>query len=432
MEVIIAITILSLVAIPVLHSMTTSMYYNAKARTRQSVTLSAESLMETFKGYDLEELKVLFANAASGDASAKADLGVTDADGFEYPSDLSAGELNFKVNGMKSDDGKTSCDVEIKAVRQGEVEVMEIDNILPTRDAIFRGDRGWDTQAVIKAQDDFSANHIADFLTELDTLDERDRVMTLSDVDLSCLTLYQRDLTFTISNDGTNDIVTAKMEYTYYIKHHKYYEKEEPASTEESPEGEAGTTEAASTETVTYIEQYFDYPSDVADYFTVAIPLDSYAPAAAVGEYTIYTNPVDGGVHPLQRILLYYYPVYNMKDNILVKNSAGLSLDCYMIKQKAADMTNASLTTSENNYKPNVSGIGTSNVILYHNFKTNLGGSGGSTPGASHITSFQAVEEYAGSAFKKNKVLVYKIEMKVFTNGTEVASFEGTMNEYMD
>ena len=134
----------------------------------------------------------------------------------------------------------------------------------------------------------------------------------------------------------------------------------------------------------------------------------------------------------MQRILLYYYPVYNMKDNILVKNSAGLSLDCYMIKQKAADMTNASLTTSENNYKPNVSGIGTSNVILYHNFKTNLGGSGGSTPGASHITSFQAVEEYAGSAFKKNKVLVYKIEMKVFTNGTEVASFEGTMNEYMD
>lgn len=65
-EVIVAITILGLVAVPVLHSLTTAMVYNAKARNRQEMTLTAESIMETFKGYDLDELKVRFSTGGAG------------------------------------------------------------------------------------------------------------------------------------------------------------------------------------------------------------------------------------------------------------------------------------------------------------------------------------------------------------------------------
>ena len=59
-EVIISITILAVVAIPVLHSLTTAMVYNTKARIRQEMTLKAESIMESFKGYSLKELNEMF------------------------------------------------------------------------------------------------------------------------------------------------------------------------------------------------------------------------------------------------------------------------------------------------------------------------------------------------------------------------------------
>ena len=72
-EVIVAITILGIVAVPVLHSLTTAMVYNQKARTRQEMTLTAESIMETFKGYDLPILFERF--GGSGDASKKGEGG---------------------------------------------------------------------------------------------------------------------------------------------------------------------------------------------------------------------------------------------------------------------------------------------------------------------------------------------------------------------
>ena len=225
-EVIIAITILSLVAVPVLHAMTSSMYYNAKARKRQNVTLAAESLMETFKGYELAELQTIFARADAGDAVAKMELGVTEADGFEYPSDLSVSEpLVFKIQGMKADDGKTVCDIEVKATKQAVKEILEIENIQPTRDAIFRTNHANDADAWNKAQADFQANYQVAFLQELNALDDREWELTQSDINMSCLKLYQRELAFSIEGSGSNDIVTAYMEYTYYIKEHIYYER---------------------------------------------------------------------------------------------------------------------------------------------------------------------------------------------------------------
>lgn len=436
-EVIISITILALVAIPVLRSLTTAMYYNAKARTRQSVTLSAESLMETFKGYDLEELKSLFEQAQTGDdatkAAARAALGISDADGFVYPSDLSVDPLPpFRVNGLKSDDGNTACDIEVTVTKQDVAELMEIDNMLPTRDAIFRADISYNSTAWDKALADFQANYQDAFLTELNTLDERDRELTQSDIDLSHLTLYQRELIFNVSNDGTNDVVTASMVYVYYIKEHPYFEKVVTPEEGDAEEGEAESETESESEAITYEEKEFNYPENTADYFKIVMPLSDYAPAAGAGEYTVYTNPVEGGVHPLQRLMIYYYPAYDMERDevIIVKNNVGLNLDCYLVKQKNAGLTNAQLEWKETNYKPGVSCTGSGNMVLYHNLNKNLGGNS-SPGGAGHITTFSAVKDYAGDNFKVQRVLVYKLEMKVFSNGSEIASFEGTTNQYM-
>lgn len=434
-EVIISITILALVAIPVMRSLTTAMYYNAKARTRQSVTLSAESLMETFKGYRLEELQSWFQQAAAGDETAKAALGIPEADGFVYPSDLGADTLTFGVNGLESDDGKTSCDIEVTATKQAAVDLMEIDNILPARDAIFRADISYSDTAWEKAVADFQTNYQDAFLAELNSRDERDYGLTQSDIDLSCLTLYQRELVFRIANDGSKDVVTAKMVYVYYIKEHSYYEKVVTSSPGDSQDEEGASESAteAESETVTLEERKFNYPENTADYFKIEMPLSAYAPAGT-GEYTVYTNPIEGGVHPLQRLMIYYYPAYDLErdETILVKNEAGLDLDCYLIKQKNAGLTNAQLDVKETSYKPGVNCTGSGNVILYHNLNTNLGGNS-FAGGAGHITTFAEVKDYAGDHFfKVQKALVYKLELKVSANGSQIASFEGTMNEYMD
>ena len=436
-EVIIAITILSLVAIPVLRSITSAMYYNAKARTRQSVTLSAESLMETFKGYDLESLQSMFARADSGDATAMAELGITGATGYAYPSssDLGNPTLDFKVEGMESDDGKTTCDIAIKATRQDYVEVMEVDNILPTRDAIYRGDRDCDTNAWDKAQQDFIDNYQADFLTLINSVDERGREVIESDIDFSCLTLTKRQTIFHIFNDGTNDIVTASMVYSYSMKQHPYYElaavsETEEAETEEASEEEA-SEEASSAETDGLDEAYLDYPA--SGDLQIVIPLSFYTQLPSnPDEYIVYSNPVDEEEHPLQRVLLYYYPVYDVTDEITINNSMGLAFDCYLIKQKAPEMSNIQLETKESLYTASVNGSGLNTISLYHNFKTNLGG-GSPTPGAGHIIGFAQAQEYDGSSFVKKKVLVYKLEMTVFNSqGNEIARFDGTMNENMD
>lgn len=430
-EVIIAITILSLVAIPVLRSITSAMYYNAKARTRQSVTLSAESLMETFKGYDLESLQSMFELAAGGNTSAMTELGVPEATGFTYPSpsDLNNLELDFGVEGMKSDDGKTTCDIAIKAIRQDYTEVMEVDNILATRDAIFRGDRDCDTTAWDKAQQDFIDNHQDDFLALMNAEDQRGREVIESDIDFSCLALTERETIFTISNDGTNDIVTASMVYTYYMKQHPYYE----ATGAAEPEAEEASEEASIEETAGLEEKYLDFPETGS--FQVVIPLNSYTQSPSnPNEYVVYSNPVDDGEHPLQRVLLYYYPVYDMSDVITINNTAGLTLDCYLIKQKAPEMSDIQLQTKESLYAASVSGTGLGNVSLYHNLNTNLGGAS-STPGDGHIIGIglAQVKDYAGTSFVKKKVLVYKLEMTVFdSHGNEIARFNGTMNENRD
>lgn len=435
-EVIVAITILSLVAVPVLQAMTSSMYYNAKARKRQNVTISAESLMETFKGYKLAELQDVFTRAEAGDTVAKTELGATDADGFVYPSDLSASELVFGIQGMKADDGKTICDVEVKATKQTVKEVLEIENIQPTRDAIFRTNHASDTGAWEKAQADFQTNYQVAFLQELNDLDEREWELTQSDINMSCLKLYQRELCFAVTGNSSEDTVTAYMEYTYYIKEHIYYERieeETEEATEPSTEGEGEESEPE-TEEVTYEERRFNYPESVADYFKIRIPLTEYTPAVNAGEYKVYSNPIKDGEHPLQRLLIYYYPAYQLEHGeiIKIKNPDALDLECHLIKQKAPGLSYAQLQTKEINYQPSVKCEGAGHVVLYHNLNSNLADRSNIPGGASGITTFSDVQPYIGNSFKKQKVLVYKLEMTVSESGTEIARFEGTMNEYMD
>lgn len=62
-EILVAIMILTVVTGPLLHSFVTAIKLNAKAKEKQRVTTAAQSIMEGFKAYTLEELCLQFYNS---------------------------------------------------------------------------------------------------------------------------------------------------------------------------------------------------------------------------------------------------------------------------------------------------------------------------------------------------------------------------------
>ena len=436
-EVIVSITILSLVIVPVLHAITSSMYFNAKARTRQNVTVAAESLMETFKGYDLASIKGMF------DSGAIPGITLEAGGSMSAPADIKANTLEFNVNGMQTENDKL-YNVKITAVSAGTVsEVLELENVDPTKDAIFRGDRDFDKNAADKAIDSFKANHMDDFLTAIKAVDARTGTsleLEESDIDFSMLALKERETVYTISSDGTNNKVTAKMTYRYRMERYPYFkpvgsasEDDEEESTEEDVEleDESATFNEIDSSLGYVEEKYMDFPADGEDFLEVVIGMD--ISDDTIEELVVYDNSVSAG---LDRFFIYYYPCYDdeIKDIIKIQNPSGMEMECYLIKQKAADMTSAQLQVRETRYKPTITGD--TNVILLHNFTDNIGDDS-SLPIPVGISSatFSKVEHFTeNTRVKKEKVLVYDIKIEVFDeNGVVVSELDGSKTEkYMD
>lgn len=449
-EVIVAITILGIVAVPVLHSLTTSMVYNSKARIRQDMTLKAESIMETFKGYDLESLQGMFAAGGSGIEGIQAGV---DCAGYEAPSDVAmddpAADKVFKINGLK--DGKDRIyDVTITAKPKGEKDVLEMKSADSKREAIYTGKKDYDEQALEKAHQDFISDTSA-FVNYFNPLldDDGNHVTNDDGSDVTVLNaagdpidaayaasgsvkpyieIYDRRLKFTIKEDSGNYVVTAKMVYRYCIKDFPYYIAVFPATPDDPYADEGEDLSSLPGEVPMKGRQmYLDvFPRSVAEYPEVTIEMDSEL------EPVIYENPTAAG---LDRLIVYYYPQYDLdaeNDIIEIDNQAGIDLSCYVIKQAAKNISLTRMETFESRYKPWVDGIrhSAAKFNLYHNFGINLGKKGSTTPDPK-ITGFDKEDNFVFSDdFKEKEVLSYDLEL-VVTNeaGNIVTKFESSMNE---
>ena len=470
-EVIIAITILGLVAVPVLHSLTTSMVYNAKARNRQEMTLTAESIMETFKGYDLDTLKDRFSTGAMGvigiegvDVAQPGDAAYdSDADtgsGFHYTYSLAdpaavGGDYTFLINDMKADNGEF-YDVKITATHNSIEEVMVQDNMEPTRDAVFKAKTDFDTGALQKARDDFANNYKTDLATYF-AAEHPDAVVKMGtnvvavkdDIEKvfdpsyasyyvgNSIKLKERELQFEIKEDSGNHVVIPKMIYRYRLEDYTWYKQ-----VVETPESDAypGTPGSTGTPDIEDQTDKIAYPKDGDPYLEVEIDLS----AVCDGEGTIYKNPTTAG---LDRLFIYYYPQYNVeqgKDFIKVKNSAGITnFQCYVLKQISPALTATQLEIKDGGYKANVDVQNSAaGFELFHNFDDNIG-DGSSTTDPTFSGTFEKEISYTGTAakadgssttelaknFSKQKVLSYKLELEITQNGRPVTTLESSMNE---
>lgn len=482
-EVIVAITILGLVAVPVLHSLTTAMVYNQKARTRQEMTLTAESIMETFKGYDLDELKARFTTGGAGiegirvaDAS---DTGVYDANpdtgtGFHYtyssaplPEPTVGDVYTFSINDMKADNGQF-YDVTITATPNSTESVMVQEDMESTRDAVFKGDRAFDTSAVDKAFDDFkrdaNKDRLKDYFNGLSSHDSdgdlADPVVVLGATELDLrdgtkveqlydprasvfyvknyIKLQERELIFDITKNGSGEyVVTPRMVYKYYLKDFPYYLKKRNGSTPPDPYGPS--TPSGNTTEFRGESKTLDHFPDDGSYLEFSVDLSSVCT-----DGNIYKNPDTAG---LNRLIIYYYPQYNLdegKDKIIVNNTANIpKFQCYILKQRAEDINDSNTKTKESRYKGTVViNDSTSSFEVFHNFDYNIG-EGSSTPspsisGASATHSY--TKEVSGGTtlqlvnrFTQQEVLSYTLTLEVAqgegANRRVITSLESTMNE---
>lgn len=414
-EVIISITILAVVTLPVLHTLVMSARYNGKARERQRVTTSAESIMESFKAYELQEIYAQFQDGSFRgcalplegggvlkvqrvDASGN-DIGVTiESDG--KLTDISADEAYvYSIANLINESQRYDARVTVKAVPDKiNMNVIELKDFNPYRDAIIKSIGATsDFSEVIKK--DFKDNDYVDaFLNELNDKDKSAVVFTEDNIDYTYLSVVARTIQLSLYENCGNAVVSYRINVRYKVKEYPY-------------QLVAGDT-------------------------TSILTLDTTEYSVEVeGETQAYNNPKD----KLDRVFFYYYPVYYAgEDSIEITNSLTNSVDMYVVKQIMPSVNMAILQTQEASYTGRVSYSGSGSVKLYHNFNENLSGNSSTpSPQIVGIAAEKVSPLNATNFMQVQQTLMYDVTVEIFEEGqaalgftdSPIARLEGTTNE---
>lgn len=420
-EVLIAMTILTLVTVPILHIFVSTARYNAKARERQHMTLSAESIMESFKAYDIEELCRQFQTTPTTFTGCKLYAG----DGLTPPGTLEvtgtdvtgaatsnlftpAGEFlgsaddtyEFRIHSLVNEKDRYDAVITVEPYTGwGTSSVVEIDDMNLYKDAIWRSTTDHDATAQGQIIDHFHGSVAPQIVTWLNDHDKQKNDYTQADILPDKIEIVKRETLIDIVK-GSDMTAQVRMEYHYRIKDYPYYDNAaDPTSTAK-----------------------MDFPTGGGDY-TVHVIVDS--PAGTYIEF--YRNPAAAG---LERVFVYYYPLYGTGvEDVIRFTTSGFSasdkLECYLLKQVNTGVVN--LPGKEAAYQPKV--LGDSKLILYHNLDENISGS--SSVPTVNLSTFASHKSYMhADLLKENKVIMYRVLVDIYeAGGTQiVASLEGTMN----
>lgn len=467
-EVVVAMTIFTVVTVPVLHALTTSAYYNQKARKRQNVTALAESVMENFKGYSLDSLEnEVFTGVAGArmlglDIANDSDISYTYADSTKRDS-----AITFQIQNVKSE--KANYNIQINAEPSVREEVFEIDNVSTDRDAIFEYDLPYDnTYDRVKSNFLSKAASIDGMLLGDNKRDDNGDLYTVASLDKDKLKIQKREFLYKIVQEGEEYVVKVSGAYIYQLQKHKCYEQYVPPAAPPTPvtppeDGDSGTVPTepdpsdpaagdwVEAEEDQWFQSYVHYmdlidPSGAHDGYDIIsgiamhnIPIYDSTHDARDDEIieTMSEKEVYRGRN-LKRLLIYFYPGYkgtdgydsNYRDVIKIDNRTSQQFDCYLIKQRTQGISEAKLTLNEQAYKPIVECKGTK-MRLFHNLDENLGRKTGTAGHHINEASFESVDNYtAADEFKKRKVMTYKLTLTVQDgSGNVLTELKGTMYE---
>lgn len=434
-EVLVAIIILAIATGPLLSSFVSSIRYNAKAKEKQNTMDAAQSIMESFKAYDMKSLVAQFS-----DPSTEFRVYPTGSMGDYYmtaPANSSEPYV-FAIQDMDFEGKKYDAKVEVipssatNAVGDGyNTTVVQTKTMNAYNDAIFRGSPYED----INAMNWVNINMVK----WLNLLDEK------------CYGDYYNDYT-------VDDLVQNKFDVV--------------KETKVIVTGDATTQKA--TVTRTYLYRALNYPvmntSDGMDMYQIwdfktkneqhgYNPHLLWDPGHELDDtgydwnvaYTdvIYDNTNTSSYAQLEDLYFFYYPAYESdlygnalgiknfgyQEIVIFENHTGRNINIHLVKQKNPLLSDTVVTMLENVYHPSIT-IDYGPMTLVHNLKENLGG-GSTTNLPARWTGITNYDDCADILKKETVNMLFDVKVSIYKDGQYEGGFtgeplvtiDGTMND---
>lgn len=424
-EVIIAMVILAVTITALVSVLISSYRYNAMANARQHATLAAESIMESFKGYDIENLCSQFAGvggyelkacklaaggtkSAIGKTSTGASVELFPLGKFTRPTTHT---YEFTLTKIQSEHAQYDATISVTPFAGTNQSLVGMKDIHKYLDAIYRSS----TVHEAKAKEQI-AQKFLDLKTEIAaTLTPLDPQLDYTEADIvdSYNKILERKTIIKINKGATNTTATIEMKYYIAVEGYEYYET---------------LTSTVKDKTINFPATYV--PGNPETGYCISVILD--IPTSAT-EITFYNN---SNAAKLERVFVYYYPVYVAKHTDAVKDviefqtsgfEMGRTLECYLLKQLPSEsvMSETTVGVKEGSYNPDVRG--TSILNLVHNFNENIGG--GILTTMPDPQGFASKRSYMNNDLTKAEYqLMYDVNVEIRESGTTnvLATLQGT------
>lgn len=387
-EIIVAMAVLMIVTVPILYTFVYSANFNARARLRQQTTAAAQTVMENLKAYSVDDICRSFNDKTfpvSGVGSAGFDELILSGVTFtpEGVPVYGGGEISLQISGMVYQ--RQTYNVDIKLTGHGSqasrIDSLKYENYTQENassyavsNAAMDSDALWAIMDIVarkwNAMESGAGSPDPSASPAPTSAPAAHRA---AEVDASKIVITERELRVDIDSSGSEYVAKVSCVYTFEVNNYPYVN----AAT-----GASGTFS---------IPEAGDPPD-----------LNKYQVDLSEGD----TGGTDLGKEifrqstPLEYLYLYYYPAYNYipgvgsldpgapvkvgKDQIVIDNTTGTEVACYIYKQKNLAISDAKLRTSEGSYQVYVS---LNNACIYDdNLRTVLGGDTKMPTSNIHIT----------------------------------------------
>lgn len=389
-EVIVAMTVLTIIIIPVMRSFVYSARYNAKAHELQKATVAAQTIMENFKAYAVEDICQQFADGnfmVGSESTIRYYETVHDPTTFQHTYLI--GDISYNGN-----------------VYDARVTLTPSASLAPTpMNTYTDSDAYCDAVYMVEAGSAYDIYNtvINEVQTAWSALTDKADTEP-EDFDLENI-VFEREVEINIDSAGKTTVAET---YAYSVASYEY-------------NTESGTN------TFSYSGHVMldNNPSDGID-----SPKIIYDNSATLAE--------SGGRAKLKNIYYYFYPLYTSSasdhwidsDRVVVNSSYGENINFYAIKQKSSiSETELEIREKESYNSERIHFTLNGQLIMYDNLRVNVG-----KPEAGAVTitnpTLSGGATRTGSMHPDtsvlNKALLYDIEVKLFKGGAIQIDAMGT------